>query len=258
MRGIRRRTLWILAAVLTVVFAVAFGISAQVLVMGTREIEHSLSADRAAAASRAFSDLVDNFERTTQHYADWEATWRFVRGEYPEFPVADLTIESMTNLEVDAILVVQGARTLLAVLRQPEPLVFVPVPEELQRAMSAVGQAEGSTALFWWDGDAWALSAGQIHNPSLPAPSAGRLVFGRRLAGRHLERLSSLFGGTVRLRPVVAALQPEDTNPLLSQVPLTTADEPDSWRLEFQLQPSDGSRSRRPSAFWPSTWASSR
>jgi diguanylate cyclase (GGDEF)-like protein/PAS domain S-box-containing protein len=199
-----RRWRWKLAVATLAVWAFLVGAAGltldQVFVRGYERVEREIAVRDLARAGEAVRTRLAAQERLAADWAVWDDTWNFARSWNSAFIDDNLGDETFRELAVELVAVFRADGT-LAVARGFDLAEGHAVPPRpgLLAAMARQGALfrpraarSGISGLVVAPGGPWLVSSRPIVQSDGTGPSAGVLVFARRLDGRELASLESL------------------------------------------------------------------
>lgn len=223
---LRKKVFGLIATTALGVLTLVFVATETILLAGYREIEQGQVKSNARRIIAAIDTELGHMARTAKDWSDWDATSRFIAGDDPGYPAANLRPESWHNLDLD-LLVFADARGTIIHGAQFDPIAGQegPLPSEIIRLFAPEGgltpYPEGRETITG------IVSAGTrtflvAIRPVPPAGDArgalpvGTLLMGRRLDDRAVAHLGVLTRVDVRLLP------PGDRSlPAAARVPVT-------------------------------------
>lgn len=145
---------------------------------------------------------------TISDYAAWDASYKFIHSRDPVYLEENFTLESMTNLRVDGVVIFDLANQALASLTLTSGAVAPLAPSLLSQLagfaeqVGPLGPKDRSVRVLWQGETAILVVLASVTDPNSTQPSNGRLLMFRYLDGSYLKRIAELTAVTFRLLPV--------------------------------------------------------
>lgn len=135
--------------------------------------------------------------------AVWDDAYRFALGRFPKFPEINLSPDALTQIDVDAAVVLDNnGRILFGGLRSSEEDVLKQVEAvstDPHSAMALSPSDKEASALIAIDGEATLIAVRRIVRADGTGTSPGALVFARKLGPDIAARMQALTGATFTL-----------------------------------------------------------
>ena len=145
---------------------------------------------------------------TISDYAAWDATYRFIHSRDPAYLEENFTVESLSNLRVDGVLIFDSAGQALAALALTPDAVTPLAPALLSQLASfaeqvgTLGPKDRNVRVLWQGETAILVVLAGVTDTDRTQPSNGRLLMFRYLDGGYLKRIAELTAVAFRLLPV--------------------------------------------------------
>jgi diguanylate cyclase (GGDEF)-like protein len=144
---------------------------------------------------------------TLTDYAAWDASYRFVGAQDPEFLAENFTNESLSNLRIDAVLMFNLAEQPVAALQLAAGQIAPMTPQLLReltqqaRTLGVFGPAAHIERVFWVAGKAMLMVSAGVTDTAGALPANGQILMFRHLNAAYLEHVRQLTGVRFALLP---------------------------------------------------------
>ena len=210
MKSIRSKTLLILSTAVIGLIALLAAASLFIVLDGFETLEaDNVEQDLQRTRNTVLAEL-RSMESVNADWAFWTDTFDFMNGEYDEYVEANITADTLVNLETDVILFVDvSGDVLLGSAVDLESWEEIPVPEGLEAFLTQDGlllygedatRDDGSSGIVLLPSGPMLISSRPVLTNEHEGPSPGSLIFARFVNEAKLEQWSDI----VRL-PLVAA-----------------------------------------------------
>ncbi|MDP3848176.1 MAG: EAL domain-containing protein [Pseudomonas sp.] len=145
---------------------------------------------------------------TISDYAAWDASYRFIHNHDPAYLEENFTVESLTNLRVDGVVILDLAGQALAALALTPDTVTPLAPALLSQLthfaeqVGTLGPKDRNVRVLWQGETAILVVLAGVTDTDRTQPSNGRLLMFRYLDGGYLKRIAELTAVAFRLLPV--------------------------------------------------------
>ncbi|WP_051341254.1 CHASE4 domain-containing protein [Azospirillum halopraeferens] len=201
--SLQKRVLLAMAALITVMVAVNIVVLRETVLPGYRHLE----LDEAERAARRVADALRGdvvaLTRTTNDYARWDETYRFIV-EFSESYANDLNPLTLSNLDIDAVYFLDTeGRPVWGRAIDPETMEERPMPR-LDHT-GGPGIPAGTEGVVVTDAGPMLFSARPILTSEGGGPARGTLIFARSPGPDRVEALRDRLGPGVDVRPADAS-----------------------------------------------------
>ena len=205
--GLRRKTIGIATAILGVASVSGYTIARAAVSADRMRREADEGLREAVAARLMIADTQATLSSGVRDYSAWDRTYDFASGNYPEYVGSELTAATFVNLDIDVVLVLDTARTVIWAGSGDEP-ERKPVPattgvDPLVTAVLAdlpgVGTAEAGSGIAWVADVPWQFALEPIIKTDGTGVPAGTLLMARALSAPRLARFDDRVGSSVAI-----------------------------------------------------------
>ena len=205
--SIARWTLVRLGILLALVGSVFFMVSALLLAQRFDAFEAEQYRQELKRVVAVIEQDSQGLSTTLTDYAAWDASFGFISNQDPAFIEENFTPESLSNLRVDAVLVLNLAEQALAALQLTAGEIVPMAPQTLLalteqvRKLGTSGPKDRNERVFWLDGKAILMAFAGVTDTDRSQPANGRILMLRALDSAYLERVRLLTGVSFTLQP---------------------------------------------------------
>ena len=186
------------------------GLTGRVFMRGLATMELREAQEAARSLNRIVEAEHESLRRTARDYSEWDDTAAYAAAPAPAYELANWTVDSLRNVQVDAMLVYSRAGDFVggALLPADAETLVRPSGDQVVGLASAARQVAGTglqrrelDGFCHYDGTLAFFVALPVLPTSREGAVQGALVAVRRIDERLLERLERILG----VRPVLLA-----------------------------------------------------
>ncbi len=176
---------------------IVFAVLRATLLSGFSAVEKDDIFRKVMAAASALNDNIKKAEMNALDYSSWDATYRFVNDEYPDFLSVDMSESFFANLDFDFITIinVSGEKKHIAAydIQNAKPAEFPAGMIDVIEQNGEFFQSPQSGIVVIPEGPV-VFSSQQILKSDGSGPSRGSLIVGRILDERRIEGINEVTG----------------------------------------------------------------
>jgi len=193
-----RRILFFIGLTLVAMFAIITVATRSILLEGFSRLEKAFMERNVARVQNAVADELFDLGRTTQDWAGWDDTYRFVQDLNPAYVNSNITAETFTNLRLSVILYLdRRGREVYGRMLDPAGGALKAVPDDFRTWLLAhpemisfrANDAHAEGILTMREG-IFLAAARPILDSDLRGPIRGTLVFARLFDQAEMQRLA--------------------------------------------------------------------
>lgn len=157
-------------------------------------LEQKAAQDAQKRVQTILQHQLDLLSRVAADYSQWDDTWDFMQGHFPDYPAVNFTEESLRNLGFSFVTLytAEGNHLFSFFADQAIPLA---IPESLPKVLHT--DTEGIILI---EGTPYLVAIHTVLHTDLSGPPAGYLVFGQIINDKLETTISKLSGTTVAFR----------------------------------------------------------
>lgn len=157
-------------------------------------LEQKAAQDAQKRVQTILQHQLDLLSRVAADYSQWDDTWDYMQGNFPDYPAVNFTEESLRNLGFSFVTLytAEGNHLFSFFADQAMPLA---IPETLPKVLHT--DTEG---LILIEGTPYLVAIHTVLHTDLSGPPAGYLVFGQIINDKLETTISKLSGTTVAFR----------------------------------------------------------
>jgi signal transduction histidine kinase len=229
--SIRLKVLVAVTVVAALLFVALFIISNTVVLASFEELEQQSAERNVERVVNALSDEISTLKSTNADWAHWDATYDFVRGDFPDFPELELSDDTIANLNWNLLAFLNvGGELVYATGFDTEEGGSLPLPEAFMPYLSAGSPlldlpdvASNAGGFFLMDDQLVMASAVPVLTSSKQGPIVGTMVIGRYVDSGRIAALSESLRMNISLFPLDGTPLPAEVVNASEQI--TTSDE---------------------------------
>ena len=205
---LRTRALLILVLPAAALAAGVATLSARGLLAGQERLEQALFTQRVALVASAFTAEEARLRSNARDWASWDDTYGFVATRGEAYVRENLTADALDNLELDAIVILDGGQQLAGcavkgLIGSPAPAPAVELARQFARAVPRARAGRGGiwSGTMTLDGEPALVAAASIHRSDGSAAPPGTLLMARRIDEAFLAPLTARADAEVAFAP---------------------------------------------------------
>ena len=208
--SVRKKTISIIVATVIFLIGSLSFIARFVLLRSYTQLETREISRNVARVEDALFTEIGNLNRTAGDWANWDDTYAFAQGNYPEYPADNLMDAAFDTLRLNLMLFLDCSGTptfgkaydLTAYQEIPVPGEFLPRLSSQPLFTCQTGTEEALTGIILLDQHPLLLAARPILTSDQSGPPMGTLVVGRFLDAEEVARLSQVTHLAVDVTPL--------------------------------------------------------
>lgn len=130
--SLRTKTILLLLIVFFVMLIGTVGILMNVMMHRFEAIEQTLLADHMTRTRNALTEKIDNLDKIAFDWGVWDDTYAYIEDHNEDYAAANLVEEVYTNLDIDAMVFIDGSGNFVyALASDEETKTLTPIPQSL-------------------------------------------------------------------------------------------------------------------------------
>lgn len=207
--SIRQKSLLVSTTALLVLLALLYTVAEAILIESYTRLEAESVGRNIERAANSIASRLTHLSSSTADWAHWDDTYTFIKGEYEDFIADNLIIDTMMNLRLNVMILVDASGEIIytkgldlttgAEFTFPDTL-YAQIAE--QRHMLNRDDLKDQVAgLFGNAGEVMMIGMSHIINSQREGPIEGTLIFGQCLNTDYIDTLSSTLELTLAVHP---------------------------------------------------------
>ncbi len=198
--SLRGKTILIIFITMLGLVAGLYSLARVVILRGFEKVEEDFARQNLERASSALANELDTLERTTNEYASWDQTYKFLHGKYPGYPKSEFPTPMFVQLKVNFVVILdESGRKVFSKGFSLTRLEEAPIPPDLQRHLQpgsplATHKSEESRVLgiLMLASGPYLIDSHPVLTSDERGPSPGILLMGRALDSDEILRLAAM------------------------------------------------------------------
>ncbi|HYA89422.1 MAG TPA: CHASE4 domain-containing protein [archaeon] len=198
--SLRGKTILIIFITMLGLVAGLYSLARVVILRGFEKVEEDFARQNLERASSALANELDTLERTTNEYASWDQTYKFLHGKYPGYPKSEFPTPMFVQLKVNFVVILdESGRKVFSKGFSLTRLEEAPIPPDLQRhlqpgSLLATHKSEESRVLgiLMLASGPYLIDSHPVLTSDERGPSPGILLMGRALDSDEILRLAAM------------------------------------------------------------------
>jgi len=198
--SLRGKTILIIFITMLGLVGGLYSLARVVILRGFEKVEEDFARQNLERASSALANELETLERTTNEYASWDQTYKFLHSKYPGYPKSEFPTPMFVQLKVNFVVILdKSGRKVFSKGFSLTRLEEAPVPAELDNhlrpgSLLATHKSEESRVMgiLMLASGPFLIDSHPVLTSDEQGPPAGTLLMGRALDSDEVLRLSAM------------------------------------------------------------------